>query len=91
MLVIVLWFVLGGAAEWINMFTRHWTVAHMRRFKAGRAIWWVVAGFVLRLVWMALILGVATAWNPAYGIAAFIGYWLSRWLSIRYILQKGKT
>ncbi|MBN1935652.1 MAG: hypothetical protein JW934_13370 [Anaerolineae bacterium] len=84
----VLWFFVGGLAEWVNMLIRRWTVWQAPKLEPGWAVFLILSGFVVRLAWMVLILGLALAQDPAFGIAAFAGYWVSRWVSIGRIMRK---
>ncbi len=84
----VVWFLAGGLAEWVNMLVRRWTVMQSSRLKPGGAVALVLLGFLFRLAWMALVLGLAVAWSPVYGIAAFVGFWVSRWVLIGRIVNK---
>ena len=90
---IVAWFLAGGAVEVLNNAIRHWSVGRLGLHKRGRTVFRLIVGYVLRLVLAASVLVLAFRHGAASGLAALIGYWISRWVVLwrlhRRVSKKG--
>ena len=93
--MIVLWFLAGSAVEVLSMLTRWWSAARMRSQNPKRAVTLVIVGFLFRLGCTALVFGLALFHDATYGLAAFLGHWLFRWITIwwmsHHMTEKAKS
>ena len=87
-LIVVAWFLAGGAFEVLNSTIRQWSVGRLGLHKRGRSIFWFVVGSVLRLGVTALVLALAFRHNFVYGVAALVGYWICRWVMVWRVARR---
>ena len=86
--MILLWFLAGNAVEALNTLTRKWCAGHIRPQRPRWAVTLTLLGFLFRLGCTALVFGLALSQSAKYGLAAFLGYWLFRWVMIRWIQRR---
>ena len=76
------WFMIGIAIGVLNGLTLRWTVGRLRPDTAPASIPLIALGFLLRLALSAGLLIIALQRGIALGLLAFVGLWLSRWITV---------
>ena len=81
-LLVVLGFLGGAAIEVFNTFTRKWTVERMH---GAGSVGWIMGALLFRLLGTSVLLLLAFRADPLAGVAALLGYMVSRWVMVWWI------
>ena len=86
-MLVVLGFLGGAAIEVFNAFTRKWTVERMH---GVGSVGWIMGALLFRLLGTSVVLLLAFRADPLAGVAALLGYMVSRWVMVWWIHRQAQ-